>query len=566
MSNNRLDEASPIGIPKQKFPNAPTSSIPIFLLSDDLISNIFLLVIDTTPMHLWDSRGIEPAQSNNRQMDYDRSGPLFLSAICRRWRRIAFSTPLLWKQLRIRFKRQLYDGTECTLLQEWLERSGSVPLTLSLTDTLYIQSDDERDAVSVHRRLGFMRNLVDIILSSIGRYQILHMPKGWSWNWTIGTFAYKSIAQQLLEKGMPSLRVLWYSGQQQAFDFRNCPLLETVLIPRWHDGLRFGEDSLHLRRIETTGTVNDLLFVLSSFPSLVECTFDIPYDFHDLMHHVLETQDRLAINLPHLETLCVKYSNSSSQNSQRLGWNRFSMPSLKTFAIQIRHEYETDEVTWPMLYQCLQKSRPPLESLTLDILCLIPDIDFIGLLSWMPKLRCLTIKQRSLDNGFNDRFWRALRGDIALYTDLRGHVRVWSEVNAHNQQRPLVGASICPRLEILHVDAPSRHQLEEVASTIVSRFSLPPGCTSTHAASDTVVNALRHIRLSHCDFDLQEILQYPGIDQCVQAGLDILVTRWIPGRPPFPRIPRDRDNFRVARMALDPLDHLDGVYILFPEN
>ncbi|KAJ7639611.1 hypothetical protein DFH06DRAFT_966108, partial [Mycena polygramma] len=89
---------------------------PILTLPVELTSEIFLHCLPAEPVQrsLW-------------------VAPMLLGRICRRWREIAYDDPRLWAALGIilsgsrRRDPQLKD-----ILQDWVLRAGSVPLTLSL--------------------------------------------------------------------------------------------------------------------------------------------------------------------------------------------------------------------------------------------------------------------------------------------------------------------------------------------------------------------------------------------------------------------------------------------------
>ena len=72
----------------------------------------------------------------------DLSIPLSLGAICNYWREIAWSTPSLWSSLVVRVPSK-YDSHMATgIAQEWLARSGRLPLSICILSTSY------NDAVS----------------------------------------------------------------------------------------------------------------------------------------------------------------------------------------------------------------------------------------------------------------------------------------------------------------------------------------------------------------------------------------------------------------------------------
>ncbi|KAJ7263143.1 hypothetical protein B0H12DRAFT_1103547 [Mycena haematopus] len=88
---------------------------PIQILPPELLSEIFLNVLPAYP---------------------ECSGPsslLLLCTICRKWRAVAISTPELWRAIQITGSNKLRKLTaQSELLQIWLSRSGSCPLSLDL--------------------------------------------------------------------------------------------------------------------------------------------------------------------------------------------------------------------------------------------------------------------------------------------------------------------------------------------------------------------------------------------------------------------------------------------------
>ncbi|KAJ7279494.1 hypothetical protein C8J57DRAFT_1175391 [Mycena rebaudengoi] len=69
------------------------------------------------------------------ELDFEPSpseAPLLLAQVCHQWRSIALTTPRLWSCFRL--SRPLYStgysNTVFLLLETWLSRSGSSPLTI----------------------------------------------------------------------------------------------------------------------------------------------------------------------------------------------------------------------------------------------------------------------------------------------------------------------------------------------------------------------------------------------------------------------------------------------------
>ena len=61
----------------------------------------------------------------------DRSTPLCLGAVCWKWRQLAWATPQLWSSFVVEFTAPGEHLPQ--LIAKWLERSGSLPLTIRFT-------------------------------------------------------------------------------------------------------------------------------------------------------------------------------------------------------------------------------------------------------------------------------------------------------------------------------------------------------------------------------------------------------------------------------------------------
>lgn len=74
---------------------------------------------------------------DNRSSTRERLAPFYLGQVCTSWRTIAFGTPMLWSQI--------WLGAEGpwnrSLVEEWIQRSGNVPLTIGV---LYPNSRNKR--------------------------------------------------------------------------------------------------------------------------------------------------------------------------------------------------------------------------------------------------------------------------------------------------------------------------------------------------------------------------------------------------------------------------------------
>jgi hypothetical protein len=86
---------------------------PIFKLPTELAVEIFMATFPEDSWHTWGS-----------------DTPLLFGSICHAWRDLAWSHPRLWSTISLTMSR--YSDTNTTLLREWIERSGNLPLFIRL--------------------------------------------------------------------------------------------------------------------------------------------------------------------------------------------------------------------------------------------------------------------------------------------------------------------------------------------------------------------------------------------------------------------------------------------------
>lgn len=88
---------------------------------------------------------------------YNSNAPLLLGQICSRWRAVAITTPSLWCTIRI--AKGEYIASDCGLakFENWLRRSGSLPISLYLCDH-YIVGNVHHDRERLFQALATSRH------------------------------------------------------------------------------------------------------------------------------------------------------------------------------------------------------------------------------------------------------------------------------------------------------------------------------------------------------------------------------------------------------------------------
>ncbi|KAJ7645028.1 hypothetical protein DFH06DRAFT_1476919 [Mycena polygramma] len=112
-----IDEAAHKRRQLQQFIDAHLALVsPVRRLPDDVIRSVFVATLPTAR---------NSTVSSNE-------GPLLLCRICKSWRAVALTTPRLWAALHIVVPRPSRFARLVELVITWLERSGTVPLEISM--------------------------------------------------------------------------------------------------------------------------------------------------------------------------------------------------------------------------------------------------------------------------------------------------------------------------------------------------------------------------------------------------------------------------------------------------
>ncbi|KAJ7172898.1 hypothetical protein C8R43DRAFT_1058313 [Mycena crocata] len=110
---------------------------PVLTLPNEIISEIFVHFIPVYPLHP-PLKGI--------------FSPTLLTHICRQWRDIAHVTPALWRATSVDFTNSTSDKEDNNILQPWVARSRTYPLSISIHG-YYGDKSQCMETLSSHRAL-----------------------------------------------------------------------------------------------------------------------------------------------------------------------------------------------------------------------------------------------------------------------------------------------------------------------------------------------------------------------------------------------------------------------------
>ena len=390
--------------------------------------------------------------------------PILLSSVCSDWRRAVAGTPELWSSIKIDFPYipQISDKARRTLLRlsvlidEWLARSGQLPLYISLCSVLeefhYPERPEEYSP----------------IFKVLDRYS----SRWHSLNISIPPFLISLLRPDCL----PLLEQLYITSIHNPYTsitFPHTPRLNTVEIqlPRSDKGCSPAEYRMrrdigikwntvtHLS-VETPISSRYLYGLLRMNPQLVHCRF------HDIID---DAEDQLG---PPIISHLRYFSLLHESNPSRI-LNNIKLPSLETFVF-------LGVIIDPIL-TFLRRSACSLRTLSLlnwhprKVDQLIPLLQFLS-----PSLTRLTISRRPSP-------MRATKSYLSLLTRI------------YTFQSEVVGNDFLPHLEVFEY-----RELEGSASKLESSMlsNLP---SRNYPKSGTATISLRSAYINKASFNNKNI-------------------------------------------------------------
>ncbi|KAJ3516031.1 hypothetical protein NLJ89_g1371 [Agrocybe chaxingu] len=275
--------------------------------------------------------------------------PFDLGAVCKRWREIAWSTPQLWTSLDVDLNwLEINSQTRSWLIQEWLSRSGELPLSISVT---YVKTD------MAPLPLAILENILDVLNRFSRRWRDLDL----------------SIPFALLPAlcgdgdGVSILNTLRISPPEILDD------AEEELVHRLAYPFQITNASPSLQRVAITSFPFSMVGI--NWQNVTDVSFDdIPiYDFHSLLREarnlikcIVDIKDdgsRFSAP-PSIERPCLIDLDiglhQTFQTSPSLIFDPISLPRLKK--VTYRPGYQP----FAAFAAFIERSRCSLEALILD--------------------------------------------------------------------------------------------------------------------------------------------------------------------------------------------------------
>ncbi|KAJ7073858.1 hypothetical protein C8F01DRAFT_1360624 [Mycena amicta] len=227
--------------------------------------------------------------------------PTHLLGICRLWRSIALHSPALWRSMELGDERPGISEQHLEIVQNWLQRSGSTPLSLHL---VLFFSGSPQDIPARH-------SLFQTVLAHRSRWEY---------------FYFHAPAAQISLISGPSPRLVRMTLIQEenvnTISLHNTPLLRSVSL--WNVGYpsSLSWDQLTSLSLRNT-TFVDSAPILQMAVNLLRCKL-----------FFRGTGEGIQVRMPRLEALSfLSLSSHDDRNLEKSGIDAFTLPSLRTLAI-----------------------------------------------------------------------------------------------------------------------------------------------------------------------------------------------------------------------------------------
>ncbi|KAJ7245424.1 hypothetical protein C8J57DRAFT_1524157 [Mycena rebaudengoi] len=241
--------------------------------------------------------------------------PARLGQICRQWRAIAFSTPSLWRAIELTFNN-IADGKQLSVLESWLVRSKSCPLSV----TVYPQLHDDAEYLNPQTPI-MLSALLNILSGASKRIQYLQFSLIWRDH--LETFE----ADMPLLRRVTTGRVAKQGSPTQRLVLMNAPRLQHIVLSRDFDSTKIIFPWIQLTTLVVESASESFCWeVLHHATNLVLCRLGL--------FSRLEAAPPGQMVLPRLESFRLVRSPWVAGRHHLFLLNLLILPSLKTLMIE----------------------------------------------------------------------------------------------------------------------------------------------------------------------------------------------------------------------------------------
>ena len=392
--------------------------------------------------------------------------PLLFGQVCLDWRAIAWSTPSLWSNVDFCLSKEQYS-VRTELLDEWLQRSKAVPLTIR------IWSKEERSYWQSTTPTEMLR----ILVSHSWHWENVNLYAPYQWDGDL----------QPIRDNLPMLDTLCVIhptiAEHRSFDmFENAPSLHKVhliyvyisevTLP-WHQITTFRGDYLY---------VDECLKVLWCCPQLKKCYFSPIIGDYDLERAQLWPE---ALTHESLERLDITMTDAAIIDPLL---DLCTLPALRRLRIGCNSRIDSDATV--SITPVIRRSACILEKLSMEQ-AFLSEEEAISCLQDIPSLVTL---------------------QISIQSPKRISVKFLSALSSTD--KPLL-----PNLRSLRLEGNVSFNVEELTEMLVCRWIYPEkfSCPVARLKSLRVISSIDLAFISYTTGYHRRLLEM------VQDGLDLSI-------------------------------------------
>ncbi|KAJ7484040.1 hypothetical protein B0H11DRAFT_2416307, partial [Mycena galericulata] len=218
-----------------------TYKYPVLSLPAEITSEIFTQFLPAYP---------------ERSLLFGTLSPSFLCRICRQWRYVALSTPVLWNALRLDLNFPRLYEEQLHLLELWLQRSGGSPLSLELLHNRRSTNDSTASFVKAIVHHAHRWEEIHLILPQ-NEFQHITGPMPLLCNVFVGPTEYHE----------PEL------GVAPVVLFAQAPKLKDVALHLTFNPFTITLPWSQITTLTATLVVQEAIAILHDTPAIEECRF-----------------------------------------------------------------------------------------------------------------------------------------------------------------------------------------------------------------------------------------------------------------------------------------------------
>jgi len=411
-----------------------------------------------------------------------KEAPMLLTRICSIWRAIALSSPPIWARIHIALpgnpslsfgvlsytaitKRHLDFSKvmklRCQVVKDWLTRSGTCPLSISLSHPIHFGEAVEDSVDFDHEAHDVTEPLFRQISSFSSRWKHVEL--------SMPVSVYKKLESHISGDALPLLNSLRGDIERDPISVDPPPFsLRFLEAPNLQKlSLNFPQLSYNTPRflliwsrltdlrIQTAIIDFDFYDIISLCRNLVTCQVDnLEAPWLDLAHEQIRPQ--MEVIIPNLQMMKIHESNGVSHVVQAI-----NAPRLRSLNYRCLPRYRNHPVLHPAsvpradgLLTLVERGTSTLRKLTLEPQYIRPD-DIVMCLRLADKVSHLVLTGSSFPFGIEDDALGNDSFDLHLLT-------------VHNN--PGSREILLPQLEVLEVDDIRQFSDEEILHLLTSRL------------------------------------------------------------------------------------------------